>query len=156
MMKLEKKQVKIVSVIIALVFIGSVVALALTQSGGIASAAPSSTVGVVDMSQVMMQHPDRQSAEDQLKATVEEVEKNFKVKEPGLTTEQEKADFYMQSQQIIANRDSELSEQLLKKVEEAVKQTAEARGLSIVVAKAAVVYGGTDITQDVITKLTKK
>ena len=40
MVKLEKKQVKIVSVLIALAFIGSVVALALTQSGsGLASAA---------------------------------------------------------------------------------------------------------------------
>ena len=39
MVKLEKKQVKIVSVLIALAFIGSVVALALAQSGsGLASA----------------------------------------------------------------------------------------------------------------------
>ena len=48
MIKLEKKQVKIISVLIAVIFIGSVVALALTQSGGIASAASSSVVGVVD------------------------------------------------------------------------------------------------------------
>ena len=45
MIKLEKKQVKIISILIAVVFVGSVVALALTQSGsGIASAA-SSAVG---------------------------------------------------------------------------------------------------------------
>ena len=48
MVKLQKKQVKIISVLIALVFVGSVVALALTQSGsGLANAA-SSSVGVVD------------------------------------------------------------------------------------------------------------
>ena len=52
MIKLEKKQVKIISILIAVVFVGSVVALALTQSGsGIASAA-SSAVGVVDYRQV--------------------------------------------------------------------------------------------------------
>ncbi len=155
MIKLEKKHVKIVSILIALVFIGSVVALAVTQSGGIASAAPSGTVGVVDMAQVMMQHPDRQSAEDQLKATIEEVEKNFKDKEASMS-DQEKESFYVQSQQIIATKESELSEQLLKKVEETVRQVADAKGLSIVVAKAAVVYGGNDITQDVISRLTKK
>ena len=155
MIKLEKKHVKVVSILIALVFIGSVVALAVTQSGGIASAAPSGTVGVVDMAQVMMQHPDRQSAEDQLKATIEEVEKNFKDKEASMS-DQEKESFYVQSQQIIATKESELSEQLLKKVEETVKQVADAKGLSIVVAKAAVVYGGNDITQDVISRLTKK
>ena len=55
MVKLQKKQVKIISVLIALVFIGSVVALALTQSGsGIASAA-SSNVGVVDYRQIAQQ-----------------------------------------------------------------------------------------------------
>ena len=52
MVTLQKKQVKIISVLIALVFVGSVVALALTQSGsGIASAA-SSNVGVVDYRQI--------------------------------------------------------------------------------------------------------
>ena len=62
MVKLQKKQVKIISVLIALVFVGSVVALALTQSGsGLASAA-SSNVGVVDYNQVMSQHPKVQSA----------------------------------------------------------------------------------------------
>ena len=44
MIKLEKKQVKIVSILIAVIFIGSVVALALTQTGNIASAASSSTI----------------------------------------------------------------------------------------------------------------
>ena len=39
------------------------------------------------------------------------------------------------------------------KVDEAVKQTAEAKGLSVVLAKEAVVYGGQDITDDVIKKL---
>ena len=57
MVQLQKKTVKIVSVLIALVFVGSVVALALTQSGsGIASAA-SSNVGVVDMRQIYSSHP---------------------------------------------------------------------------------------------------
>ena len=57
MIKLEQKQVKIISILIAVVFVGSVVALALTQSGsGIASAA-SSSVGVVDYRQVGSQHP---------------------------------------------------------------------------------------------------
>ena len=57
MIKLEQKQVKIISILIAVVFVGSVVALALTQSGsGIASAA-SSAVGVVDYRQVGSQHP---------------------------------------------------------------------------------------------------
>ena len=62
MIKLQQKQVKIISILIAVVFVGSVVALALTQSGsGIASAATSS-VGVVDYRQVGSQHPQLAAA----------------------------------------------------------------------------------------------
>ena len=53
MVQLKKTQVKIISVLIAVVFIGSVVALALSQSNNsIANAAASSNVGVVDYAPV--------------------------------------------------------------------------------------------------------
>ena len=42
-----------------------------------------------------------------------------------------------------------------EKDEDAVKAIAEAKGLSVVLNKDTVVYGGTDITQDVIKKLSK-
>ena len=61
MIKLEKKQVRIVSILIAVIFIGSVVAIALTQTGNIASAASSSSVGVIDYQQAMAAHPDAQN-----------------------------------------------------------------------------------------------
>lgn len=154
MLKLEKKQVKIVSVLIALVFIGSVVALALTQSGGIASAAPSSTVGVVDMSRLVMEHPDSQGIDAQMKAEREAAQKDYEEKAAGMS-DQEKESFYRQKLEYLSNKENELLEQLLKKIEESVKQVADAKGLSVVVAKQAVIYGGTDITQDVISKFKK-
>lgn len=154
MLKLEKKQVKIVSVLIALVFIGSVVALALTQSGGIASAAPSSTVGVVDMSRLVMEHPDSKGIDDQMKAERDAAQKDYEEKAAGMS-DQEKESFYRQKLEYLSNKENELLEQLLKKIEESVKQVADAKGLSVVVAKQAVIYGGTDITQDVISKFKK-
>ena len=80
MVKLEKKQVKIVSVLIALAFIGSVVALALTQSGsGLASAA-SSSVGVIDYRTVAAQHPKLQQAEQTMQNEVQNAQKEFEEK----------------------------------------------------------------------------
>ena len=154
MLRLEKKQVKIVSVLIALVFIGSVVALALTQSGGIASAASSSTIGVVDMNKVLMEHPDMKSVQDKLKAEFEAAQKDFSEKESGMS-DSEKESYYRQIQERLANTENDEMEKLWKSVEAVVKQVADAKGLSIVVAKAAVVYGGTDITQDVISRIKK-
>ena len=156
MLKLEKKQVKFISIAIALVFIGSVVAIALTTTGaGIASAASSVNVGVVDREQVLSQHPDGESFTSQMQAAVTEVQKDFEEKSQGMT-DQEKADYYRQCQQRLSQKQSELMEPILKSVDDTIKKVADAKGLSVVIEKAAVVYGGTDITQDVISRLTKK
>ena len=156
MLKLEKKQVKFISIVIAAVFIGSVVALALTQTGsGIASAASSVNVGVVDRDLVLSQHPEGQNFQSQMNAEISEVQKDFEQKSQGMT-DQEKADYYRQCQQRLAQKQNELMEPILKSVDEAIKKVADSKGLSVVIEKAAVVYGGTDITQDVISRLGKK
>ncbi len=156
MLKLEKKQVKFISVLIALVFMGSVVALALTQTGsGIASAASSVNVGVVDRDQVLSQHPSVADFQTKMNAAITEVQKDFEEKSQGMT-DQEKADYYRQCQQRLAQKQNELMDPILKSIDEAIKKVADSKGLSVVIEKAAVVYGGTDITQDVISRLTKK
>jgi len=156
MLKLEKKQVKFISIIIAVVFMGSVVALALTQTGsGIASAASSVNVGVVDRDLILSQHPEGQNFQTQMNAAISEVQKDFEQKSQGMT-DQEKADYYRQCQQRLAQKQNELMEPIFKSVDDAIKKVADSKGLSVVIEKAAVVYGGTDITQDVVSRITKK
>ena len=83
MIKLEKKHIKIFSVLIALVFVGSVVAIAVSQSGsGVASAA-SSSVGVIDYRQAMSQHPDLQAANTEMQQAVQDARRILK---PSLRT----------------------------------------------------------------------
>ena len=128
MIKLEKKQVKIISIIIALVFIGSVVALALTQSGsGIATAASNGNVGVIDYRQVMSQHPDRQNVETQMQSAVDEVKKEFDEKSQGMN-DQEKSDYYQQSQQRLMQKQQELVEPIEQSIKDAIKKTADSKG----------------------------
>ena len=155
MIKLEKKQVKIVSILIAVIFIGSVVALALTQTGNVASAASSSTIGVVEYDQIMIQHPDMKTLDDQLKASIEEIKKEFDEKSASMN-DQEKQAYYVQCQERILQRREELLAPLVQSVDAAIKAVADKRGMSVVLAKAAVVYGGQDITQEVIAQLNKK
>ena len=155
MIKLEKKQVKIISVIIALVFIGSVVALALTQTGGIASAASSSAVGVVDMNEVGRNHPDLENLRTQMEAFEQEVQKEFNEKSAGMS-DQEKQSYAMQCQQRIEQKYQELMNPILKSIEDAIKKVADQKGLAVVIRKDSVLYGGQDITQDVAKVITKK
>ena len=155
MVQLQKTQVKVISILIALVFVGSVVAIALTQSGsGIASAAGSSNVGVVDYRQIMSQHPDLQNANSQMQQAVTDAQKEFEEKSAGMG-DQEKSDYYQQTQQRLQQKQQELLEPIQKSVEDGVKSVADAKGLSVVLDKSTVVYGGQDITQDVIKKLSK-
>jgi len=153
MVQLNKKHVKIISVLIAVVFIGSVVAIALTQSGsGIASAAGSGNVGVVDYRQIMSSHPNLQSANEQMQKAVTDAQKEFEEKSKSMG-DQEKSDYYNQTQERLQVKQQELLDPITKSVDEAVKKVADTKGLSVVLDKNTVVYGGQDITNDVISRL---
>ena len=155
MIKLEKKQVKIFSVVIAAIFIGSVVAIALTQTGNIASAASSSNVGVVEYDQIMVQHPEMKNLDEQLRASIADIKAEFDEKSAGMN-DQEKADYYMQCQQRLAQKQQELLSPIENAVQAAIKKVADKKGLAVVIDKAAVIYGGQEITADVIAELGKK
>ena len=155
MIQLSKKQVKVVSILIAVIFIGSVVALALTQNGSIASAASSSNVGVIDYQQAMASHPDVQGLQSQMETAINDVRKEFEEKSAGMN-DQEKADYYQQCQQRLAQKQQQLLDPIKNAVDAAIKKVADKKGLSVVIEKAAVIYGGQDITQDVISEFGKK
>lgn len=155
MIQLEKKHVKIISILIAVLFIGSVVAIALTQSGtGVASAAGSS-VGVIDYRQVMSQHPDLNTIEQQMQTAIADVKREFEEKSAGMN-DQEKADYYQQSQLRLQQKQQELVGPIEQSIEATIKKVAETKGLQVVIEKSTVIYGGQDITQDVINRLGKK
>ncbi|MBQ3451674.1 MAG: OmpH family outer membrane protein [Selenomonadaceae bacterium] len=155
MLKLEKKQIKIVSILIAVIFIGSVVAIALTQTGNIASAASSSSVGVIDYQQALAAHPDVQNLQGQMETVINDIKKEFDEKSAGMN-DQEKADYYHQCQERIAQRQQELVEPIRQSVDTAIKKVADKKGIAVVIDKMAVVYGGQEITADVIAELGKK
>ena len=155
MIKFEKKQVKVISVAIALVFVFSVVGIALSQSGsGIASAASSSNVGTIDYRQVMSQHPDLVAANAEMQQAYQDAQEDFKTKTTSMN-DQQKQEYYQQTQERLMNKEKELIEPIRTKVQDAVKSVAEAKGLSVVLDKSSVVYGGQDITPDVVKKVTK-
>ena len=153
MVQLKKTQVKIISVLIAVVFIGSVVALALSQSNNsIANAAASSNVGVVDYSQFSA-IKDVTDMQAQMQKLAQDAEKDFNEKAAGMSDEQ-KQEYYQQTMQRLQQQ-ADMMEPVRAKIEAAVKEVADAKGITVVINKEAVVYGGTDLTQDVLKKLNK-
>lgn len=58
--------------------------------------------------------------------------------------------------QRVEQKRQELLKPIMDKINAAIKEVADAKGLSVVIGKNVVIYGGVDITQDVLAKITGK
>ncbi|HEY3426387.1 MAG TPA: OmpH family outer membrane protein [Negativicutes bacterium] len=157
MLKLDKKQIRIVSLAIVVFFMLGVVGLAVSQTGktSIASAGASSNIGVVDNQKILSQHPDMAKAQEAMQTELDQAKKDFEAKSATMN-DKEKQDYYNQVQQRLSLKQQELLSPVFDKVNAAIKAVADAKGLSVVMDKSNVVYGGQDITDEVVKKITSK
>lgn len=146
------KNVKLVSLFIAAIFVVGCFALSLTQSGfgrGVAQAASSeSAIGMVNYQMLVSQTPDLKTVRETMQAELESAQKDFAEKSKTMN-DQEKQRYYQQIQERLSNKEHELMTPVFQKVEAAIKKIADKKGLSVVVDKGTVIYGGVDITDEV-------
>lgn len=146
------KNVKLVSLFIAAVFVLGCFALSLTQSNfGKASAAPTSesSIGVVNYQILIRQSPEVAKMQAAMKTFIEETQKDFNEKSASMANDAEKKRYFDQCQERIQAKEKELMEPVLQGVEAQIKKVADKKGLKVVVEKTAVVFGGVDITDEV-------
>lgn len=151
----KKKNVKVIAIAIAASFLLGVVGLAVTQTNHVASAAPASNVGVVNYQQVVQQHPDLAKVQATMQTESENAKKEFDAKAASLG-DKEKQEYFMQLQQRLQLKNQELMVPIFNKVDATIKEVSDAKGLSVVVDKGAVIYGGQDITDDCVKKISGK
>ena len=135
----DPKNVKMISLFVAAIFVLGCFALTLTQSGvnSVASAASSeSAIG------------DLQNVQTSMKQEIDNAQKDFDEKSKTMN-DTEKQRYYQQLQERLSNKEKELMDPVLKKIETTIKKVADKKGLSVVVDKNTVVYGGLDITDEV-------
>ena len=155
MFKNNKKNVKIVALAIAAAFLFGVAGIAVTQTTHVASAAPASNVGVVNYQMLVQQHPGLAAVQATMTTESENAKKEFDAKAASLG-DKEKQEYYMQLQQRLQLKNQELMVPLFSKVDAAIKEVSDAKGLVVVVDAAAVIYGGADITDECVKKITGK
>lgn len=151
----NKKNAKIVALAIAAAFLFGMAGLAVSQTTHVASAAAASNVGVVNYQMVVQQHPDLAKVTTTMQTESEAAKKEFDGKAAGLG-DKEKQEYYMQLQQRLQLKNQELMVPLFSKVDAVIKEVSDAKGLAVVVDKGAVIYGGTDITDECVKKVTGK
>lgn len=151
----NKKNVKIFSFALAGVFIASVAAMAVVSMGDTASAAPTSDIGVVDQREVISSNVTlAQNYQQKLKETAEEMQKDFDEKSANMS-DAEKEKLFADMQQQFNQKRQAIEKDMDDQVTGAVKSVASKKGLSLVVDKSAVIYGGNDITKEVSDSLSK-
>lgn len=151
----KKKNVKIFSAVIAAIFVLSVAGIAVMQMGNPVSAAPSSNIGVVDMSKAIPpDNKDITNAQQEMQQAAQDMQKKFEEQSQGMTDEQ-KNQLFQQIQEELNKKQEALFKSVKDKVDDAVGSVASTKGLSIVIDKRAVLYGGQDITDQVSKKLSE-
>ena len=150
----NKKLYKIVTIAVSLVFLGSIVAVALV-SGGTASAASNSSIGTVDYQKVVTSSPSYQAYVDQMTVEEAKTKQDFDQNSTKMT-DKEKEAYFNQLKQRLQTKQQELLKGVLDKTNAIIKTVAEDKGLAAVLDKNQVYFGGTDITDDVLKKIAGK
>lgn len=159
MMKLaDKKNVKVISLAIAAIFIVGMFVVGLQQSGltqGGAGNPLDSAIGMVDYTELMRNVPGITEAQSKMRQDMEAGQKEFDEKSKNMTNE-EKAKLLEEYKSKLEAKQKDLIDPLRKKVDDAIGAVGKTKGLVLVVNKETVVYGGLDVTQDVLAALKKK
>ena len=150
----NKKNVKIFSIVIAAIFIIGIGALAYTQMATPGTSA-ASNVGVIDMSRL-----DNPENPVYVKAAKEFTD--YRSQDSSRYASKGRCCIKMmllklklskKTQANVEKKMEEMNKQMADQTMEAAKAVGNAKGLSVVLPKDAVLYGGVDITDQVLKKL---
>jgi len=127
-------------------------AILMLFTGPVFAAPAGEAMGVLDINKLMAESPKVKTLQVQLDEKYMELRKQLDTEKPNLTEEQFKQkqdEAFKTLLQTKLNFDAQIDES----IRQAAAEVAKEKGLSLVVIKNSVTYGGTDITQDVLKKM---
>lgn len=110
-------------------------------------------VGFVDEMAVLQQFPKFKQAQQQIEAIGKKKSDTAKAAFDKETDEKKKANIVQTLQLEMREEESKLMNPILKEINETIGKVAKTKGITIVLNKGLVYYGGIDITNDVVTAL---
>lgn len=110
-------------------------------------------VGFVDGDRVLREYPKFMAAQKQLAQTAERKEASAHAAFDKEKDEAKKNKIVQGWQKEMAQEEEKLMRPILQTVNDTVKKVAQQKGISVVVNKNLVYYGGVDLTADVISAL---
>lgn len=113
------------------------------------------SIGYVDMQKAVDSHPRRSASERALQEFFQAKQREFQQSSRGMSAVQRQELDRRLQQQFLEKR-GELFSGLDKEVRQAVEKVAADQGMSIVLDRTVVLYGGTDLTDAVIAQIARK
>jgi len=113
------------------------------------------SIGYVDMQRALDNHPRKASSERALQEFFQAKQREFQERAKSLGPVQ-RQELDRQLQQEFVQKREELLSGLDKDIRTAVEKVSRDRGVSFVLDRAVVLYGGVDLTDAVIAQLTAK
>ncbi|MCC8057293.1 OmpH family outer membrane protein [Cloacibacillus sp.] len=130
-------------------------AIAALFAFGAISYAADDTVGYVDDMGVLQQFSKFQQAQKQLDELGKKKSNTAKAAFDKESDEKKKSEIVQNLQFEMREEEAKLMNPVLKEVNDTIAKVAKQKGVTIVVNKALVYYGGIDLTQDVVNALKK-
>ena len=144
-----------VSLIVAS-FAISASAAAKKNTQAVAAPASAEFVGVVDRGEILNNHPGLAKARQDLANIARQKENEAKAAADRETDTAKKAQAVQAKRMELAQEEQRLMAPIYRDCEQAVREVAVRRKLTLVLDKFVVLIGGVDITQDVIQQLSRK
>ncbi len=141
--------------LVAVLFLVGIVGIIGFNTNTTHAAKSTSVVGVVNYQLLVLQHPDTAAAQKAMDDAVAQTKSDFAAKSASMSAPDKQA-LAQQLQQGLSRKEQELMGPINDKIMAAVKSVADAKGLTIIVDKGSAVYGGQDITDDVMKVITGK
>ena len=120
---------------------------------GSAFAAESNLVGYVNVERVFRNHPDMQATMSVLKLERQKAQQEFEAKAPSLD-DKGKQELGQKLSEQVDKKEASLLNPIYTSVRKAIEEVAKAHGITSVVNANAMVYGGLDLTNEVMAKIT--
>jgi len=141
------KWVKIAGAVVAVIGVLAAGAYVFTRSGP--ALGQSFTIGYVDMPRALDAHPHKASAEAALRDYAQSQIADARQRAKGMTQAQQQ-DLQRQVDQDLLKKRTELIGGLEKDIRAAIEKVAKQQGVSIVLSREVVLYGGVDLTDQVV------
>ncbi len=148
--------VKKILVLVVVIAVLSVSASAFAAAKKSSTPATADFVGVVDRGEILNSHPQLNSVRQQLANIARQKENEAKAAADKETDTAKKAQAVQAKRMELAQEEQNLMAPIYRDCEQAVREVAVRKKLTLVLDKFVVLIGGEDITQDVIQQLAKK